>query len=880
MDCCSVSGSLEVIKYIQEQMDQQKTMPTPPVEPSIKWGLPSRICFDVAAGSGNLELVKYLLEKQNQLYSYPDAVLRAISLGHTEIVKYLRENTEVECSPDSHIEAAIASGNYETFLFLAETGDYMLYKETMDCAIRHSNEKVVEYLYYNHFESATVNEYTFENACLVGYMPVIRFLYESYTLSPDHPYIDALCKKPSLEVLEYLDSIEFNQGTTRDSFINVISHGRVEMVRWMLKNHREFNDESMLRDTVDNPVIFEILLADLEQRDDITLDHTHLMNHSIKCDAFGTTMLLSTRFQLPIRPLIETLLESSEISLREDMNYDDDEEGEISINDIEKEKELERERIRDEEYNNNDMLDEDNNNSNSSIVYSNNSLDYIDGSIFDKEIHVDDHKKIRLLNNEILELKIRLQQLEQSLKRNKLSDYQQLPLFALNASLLDDKKRDELEKYIFQYYKMYGAVTNNHKYHNRNMVYHYSQNFFVQRDGIPELATMKTSIPYNFEKIPSYTCDKQNLQENLENEKYAKILPYYHIILDYHIKKSDKKKFEGTCFNCSQGGHSLADCPFYKDFRRINRNRREFFDSKPVMNRYYVSEKGDTEQQLNNSSNNSVNSKNDNKQDKNEDYDPSSTATTTTATITKQTNVATDTVEDEEGVIDMDDSDNNNNDNNDNNESNSSSSGSKEKSVSTFDIIKKNTSSKSNVSDGTTQDKRIEENNDFIKLPDADDDEPYDINNYDSMYNGGGGGGGQQENILLNQQHQQKVAQSIQTFINAHQQRNNQYQQHQQQHQQQQYYQQYANYYAQIQQQQQQQQYYQKSPYYYPPPMYHQQPQQQQLPQYHNIYPYASGMDQYNGAYHQNNNQYQQQTSSSSTSDAVDMEVAEDGQLH
>lgn len=44
-----------------------------------------------------------------------------------------------------------------------------------------------------------------------------------------------------------------------------------------------------------------------------------------------------------------------------------------------------------------------------------------------------------------------------------------------------------------------------------------------------------------------------------------------------------KSRFVNPCFNCGETEHIIRDCPHPRDHRKINRNRKEYMDSKPYV---------------------------------------------------------------------------------------------------------------------------------------------------------------------------------------------------------------------------------------------------------------------------------------------------------
>ncbi|GAM25687.1 hypothetical protein SAMD00019534_088620 [Acytostelium subglobosum LB1] len=415
---------------------------------------------------------------------------------------------------------------------------------------------------------------------------------------------------------------------------------------------------------------------------------------------------------------------------------------------------------------------EDNNINNNNN--NNTSMDMIDDSLFNGDEDDYEHqqmtKKIRSLNTEIQELRQRIAMLERKLSTKKIRFDDRLPWFAINHSLFDDSKRlMMLEDYIVQFFKTNASSSRAlaSQTHN-NLVYYYNENLTIKRDCVPELQRVGTSIPYNFERLPQYTVDRQSLYED-----------------DNATGDKKDKKDTRSCFNCSEA-HTLSECPYYKDYRRIRANRQEFLDSRPVMSRYFVD--GENKAAAIAAAAATVN---------NNDGESGQSSTSSNKDTSSQQHQHDETDTGNRNGNGTDTGKGTDNDKDNGTTAQSSPSIDDKQTVSTFDIIKKNiATTTTSASGGGFDDRHIEDNMDFVRIESnkegGDEDDPNRPYSPSQSFNDGSSSSRHpNNNILLSHDYQQKVSNSINTFIQARQQPHQSaaaYPHGQYQHQQQQYY--------------------------------------------------------------------------------------------
>ncbi|EGG20164.1 hypothetical protein DFA_07284 [Cavenderia fasciculata] len=430
-----------------------------------------------------------------------------------------------------------------------------------------------------------------------------------------------------------------------------------------------------------------------------------------------------------------------------------------------------------------------------------NDINKIDESIFDH--HQTKVNPVKQLYNLVIELQTTIIQLKRKLQSKNICFSDATPMFALNHSFLQEEKIKDLENFVSDYYRTYPSHERiatdkrkrdqsmgrykkedgeqddddddddqqDSKQHHNPLIFYYDDLFVQSRLGVPKLAHATTSIPYSFGKLPNYEKDRKCLVED-EDEK--------------------EKKFGGTCFNCSQTGHSVSECQYPVDHRRIRRNRRIFMEQKPLpAGRYFkASTAGDD-------SLNRLKERLDNLEEKMNSSSSSSSSNGNQEVKPRERERDQDDNETENGITD-------------------DTTPQPIKSVSTFDIIKKNPNRSSNTLSSSSNDgddtnnnnnnnknsnsrqllKKYDHNSDFLPFPKELDEQVVD----ESPYSPSSNYSPPPQNVYHynylhgSSQHQQMVQHYIQQFVSHHNQPQQQHHQQQQQysphHQQQQHYQQ------------------------------------------------------------------------------------------
>ncbi|KYQ91683.1 hypothetical protein DLAC_07460 [Tieghemostelium lacteum] len=198
-----------------------------------------------------------------------------------------------------------------------------------------------------------------------------------------------------------------------------------------------------------------------------------------------------------------------------------------------------------------------------SDVTNTNKHEYIDES--DENLDENDTNDNSLEKQRIQELEDQVRDLEKKLKSKEIMFGSEYPLFALNQSFIEDTKVTELEDYLYRFFGYYQKVssTSNRvqddqlqpQNENTEITYYYKGGFTIKRSGKRELSKAPTSIPYTFQKIPNYSVDRES------------------IVVDTEKKFENSTISSIVCFNCSEIGHPVQQCPIPYDHKRVQMNK-------------------------------------------------------------------------------------------------------------------------------------------------------------------------------------------------------------------------------------------------------------------------------------------------------------------
>eukprot|EP01133_Synstelium_polycarpum_P018236 gene18236-21818_t len=250
LDMCVVSGSLEIIKYIREQIGDSVMVPIFGGVSSMAIDLASELglmdivrylsekgdgctkeAIDRAAENGSVDIVEYLLDKEADDGKAIDLAARA---GHLSIVKMLAEKRCRIVKAFGAVGAA-SGGHMDIIEWLHENSPQVITNEVMDKAARYGRLEIVQYLNDNGYECS---DNALQGSLLAGHLQVTKYLLENRSERGDEEMVYRVVESnpPNLlEIITYLATypeITLNS----DTFDVAASKGNLDVVKFLHQN--------------------------------------------------------------------------------------------------------------------------------------------------------------------------------------------------------------------------------------------------------------------------------------------------------------------------------------------------------------------------------------------------------------------------------------------------------------------------------------------------------------------------------------------------------------------------------------------------------------------------------------------------------------------